>query len=151
MRDVALDELARSGDQLTGRVRVEGRPVELTVFLGGAPPEELLPATRELGRRLPELTARARQELVREFLPAVNGGYLGDGEPPLDETGFLSRAALHCIELEIDAPPPEGSPLTLDTEGSRVAFQFHDGGMLWGHWMIVEVWHGTEWSTDTWG
>lgn len=150
MRDVALD-LARSGDQLIGRLRIDGRPVELTVFLDGAAPEELLPATRELGRRLPELAARARQELVREFLPEVNDDFVDGGDAPLDEAGFLSRASLQAIELEIDAPPEEGAPLTLDTEGSRVAFQFHDGGMLWGHWMIVEVWHGCEWCTDTWG
>jgi len=137
MFDAVLGELAERGDELIGRLPVGAGSVEFTISLDGAPPEQVLPVARELKTSLPQTLKRAKQELIKAFLPVVNGGYLDDGQAPLSEAEFESRARLEGIELDSE---------------SNVSFNFHDDDMLWGHWMTVECRADrTSWSADMWG
>jgi hypothetical protein len=138
MLDAVLGELSEDNDnELVGRFTVGDDSVRLTIFLEGATPEQVLPAARELKATLPQTLERVRQELIKAFLPLVNGGYLEDGQAPLGEAEFVSRARLEGVELDSE---------------SNARFHFHDDDMLWGHWMTVEV--GVDrasWRAHMWG
>lgn len=61
---------------------------------------------------------------AQELLAVKNEGWLKDGETPSDATRFKQKLRLKQTDIHSD-----GS-LTL---------VFLDGGLFWGHWVVVEV------------
>lgn len=150
MLDTVLGVLVEREDELIGRLVVDGKAVELQILLDGAAPAEVLPAAYELKGRVSAMAEDARDELLRAFLPLVNGEYRESGQGPLAAEEFMARARLAGITLEIDALPIGGA-LRLDGQGSRVIFHYEDDDMLWGHGMTIELRHGSEWRAEMWG
>lgn len=137
MLDSVLGEIHLHDDEITCSLHADGGAIELKIRLGGAPSERGIQAARRLKETLPSKLHRARDALVRAFLPMVNEGYLGEDEAPLTSDAFLRRAVLAGVEI--------------DAHGN-ISFHFNDDDMLWGHWMTVCTnLEETSWESSMWG
>jgi hypothetical protein len=122
MEDPILGEVTVRADEFSCHVQADGQPIELVVFLCGAPQDQGFSIARKLASALPELVPRAWQEAADGCLPLINGGYLHPGETPLTREDFIRRATLSGLSIDTDA---------------NISFHFHDDDMLWGHYITV--------------
>jgi hypothetical protein len=61
---------------------------------------------------------------AKELLETKNSGWLKDGEAPWDASRFKRKLRLREISVH---------------EDGGVTLTFLDGGMFWGHWVVVEA------------
>jgi hypothetical protein len=136
MFDEDLGELSEQGDGLSCSFTHGDQVVTVTILLEGALPEEVIPPARELKRSFDTLIERAWQLLVDEVLPIINKGYRGDGELPVADQEFRRVVRF--------------AGATVGSEGDYT-FHFHDGDLLWGHWINADLSSSGVWRSSIGG
>lgn len=124
-------------------LRYGQRDIRIQMDRDDQPFEVTLELAAEVARHLPELDRLARQVAVAELLETYNNGWNEYDEAQEDGTlNGVSNPQLSGAEFE--------AKLSLNavnvTGDSMLAFFYEDGGMFWGHSVVVNSLDGTDLS-----
>jgi hypothetical protein len=130
-------------DAFEAAVRHESRTVRILISADDRPIEATIALAAEVATKLRELDETAKRLATTEMLGTYNAGWndcdiaQDDGSiksvsnPQLSDSEFCEKLSLDAIDV---------------TGDTCVSFFYKDGGLFWGHSIVVNSMQGTDFS-----